>query len=1684
MKNTRILARRFPLHLLPALGTSVLAFSSPWATAANPDSWNNFVGTNPWSVATNWLDLTAPLTNDPTADLTFGGAGAYTANNDLVGLLLNTLTLSSSAAATIIGNSLDFRLDDTPAGIFQNGAGAFSISNSLILSNPVTLGGTGTGLTTLSGSISGSGLLTKTGNGTFFLNNTASTFSSGTTVSGGVLEVSTSVVNGALDLSAAAATSVLGVGGTVTINGGELKLTQNGTGSILTGATAARPITFGATGGTLNINGRINNDAANTFSLILSPGGVTPVIKFNGGINGISSNNPTDGNWVIGASNSLKVATLTNASATTPLIFEITNGAMMDMVGSFNAFPAPLTLRGVSLAAGGDATGQGIDRTMGRFVWNAGAGTPATYTFNSGLFLEGAVQLVSANAIRRIDANITARGTASGNAAQVDFAGRATGTAIAAPQAFPLVIGSGTNNGRTITIENGGTVLFDNRNRTDQANQNGLQITALSDILGGGTLKIVQSWTGNGALDGVRPVGYVEFLGDIRGNGTAQEESVLEIQVPFRNGASPISNTGGVTFNSAGAAGADLIVNGSNAGEGGGLRITAAARNTRAYVANNGASQGLAFVDTGDDNLAKLNADFTNSIASPIRLAALTGSGGYLTIAPTGATFQFPAGGEWSNAVTVGLKVINNNPVGDDVSLAAPFQHNINVVSGATLNAGGQALGPFVATPGVGTIKGTGSITGGVVINPGGTLAPGFGVGTLTVGDITIDGALEIETTGTAVNDLLTIGGNLTLGSTSILRLPAGNIFGTTNITIATYSGALTGTFSSITGLIPEFSVNYGTGSNSIIQLIYTVIPSVTWNGNLSGNWSTNPADLNWVGPNSFTNTRKVVFDDTATGPNFTVNVTGGNVSPSEITINNTTRAYTIVSSAGATIIGAAKLTKSGTNTLTLSGPAAYTGGTQINAGTLRLGTSNALPDTGVVTVSAGATLDTQGNSDTIESLTVDGAAIGGGTLTIGTLNLGSGAGFSPNLVLNSTLTKNGAVGSTLTGTINLAGDTRAFDVAVGTAPELTINGVISDGSLTKTGNGTLLLGAVNSLGTVTVNRGTLRVGVLGAIPVGGNVTTGAGGTLDLNGLLHTFNLLANSGTTVTGGIPLTINMLEGANTGVLNMGGAQLTINGGGGAAYAGAITGTGTSVVKQGTEVATLTGASTYTGGLNITAGRVNASNSAGGTSGVTVQANTGLQLVGNFIGAVTVLGGTISSAADMTNAISGNFNISAPSIIHLFNEDNTGQTGDFAMQGTLRGTGNLDISIGAIAGADGGDGFRLRGAGASDYSGTITIGQQVKFELQSGTAGNFSPMGTGKIVATAGTVLGGLNGTYAQVQTRLTADNLSTSFGNSIEITGTGVVNFNIIGNANTTSIFGNLRIGDGQSAFFNKNDATIRTVVFPTVTLTGGTATFSVFDPSFGSTNATSIGPNVQLGAIGQTTPGSGVIFRGSAAGGATVIPNPHVTITGVSTYTGPTEIQTGILTVGVSGSLASSPEIILSGLTAKLDLLPFGAGGYAIPSTQKLSGIGDWDGRLGLSGTLAPGPSIGVLTGDDFTLNGGGTMQFELSTLDSISDQLILSGSFTKGTAGTYQFDFEGGGAFGQTYTLVTFISTTFSVADFSYIDLGAGLSGNFQLNANDLQFITIPEPASATTLAGGLALLAGLRRRRVAQARA
>jgi len=153
-------------------------------------TWANAVTGN-WSVGSNWTNElatgSAPLASGRSSyTLNFNAPGTYTATNNLslTGFQLNQLNLAANV--TLAGNPLAFVANDaTLPKINQNSGSAVSISNSLDLGANMTYGGTGAGLVTLTGPITGAGSLTKNGSGTLRIDNTLNSFAGGTIINSG-----------------------------------------------------------------------------------------------------------------------------------------------------------------------------------------------------------------------------------------------------------------------------------------------------------------------------------------------------------------------------------------------------------------------------------------------------------------------------------------------------------------------------------------------------------------------------------------------------------------------------------------------------------------------------------------------------------------------------------------------------------------------------------------------------------------------------------------------------------------------------------------------------------------------------------------------------------------------------------------------------------------------------------------------------------------------------------------------------------------------------------------------------------------------------------------------------------------------------------------------------------------------------------------------------------------------------------------------------------------------------------------------------------------------------------------------------------------------------------------------------------------------------------------------------------
>ena len=147
---------------------------------------------------------------------------------------------------------------------------------------------------------------------------------------------------------------------------------------------------------------------------------------------------------------------------------------------------------------------------------------------------------------------------------------------------------------------------------------------------------------------------------------------------------------------------------------------------------------------------------------------------------------------------------------------------------------------------------------------------------------------------------------------------------------------------------------NYGTGSNSAITLsISGYFANLIWTGtgtNASGSetWDQNDtSNLSWTSsqhPNSdyFAALDNVTFDATSTPGNQTVNLSG-TLQPSSVLV---TGAKSYIFAGFGQITGATVLTVAGPGSLTIqNGNDSYTGGTNIQGGSIILGVSERFVD-------------------------------------------------------------------------------------------------------------------------------------------------------------------------------------------------------------------------------------------------------------------------------------------------------------------------------------------------------------------------------------------------------------------------------------------------------------------------------------------------------------------------------------------------------------------------------------------------------------------------------------------------------------------------------------------------------------------------------------------------------------------
>lgn len=697
---------------------------------------------------------------------------------------------------------------------------------------------------------------------------------------------------------------------------------------------------------------------------------------------------------------------------------------------------------------------------------------------------------------------------------------------------------------------------------------------------------------------------------------------------------------------------------------------------------------------------------------------------------------------------------------------------------------------------------------------------------------------------------------------------------------------------------------------------------------------------------------------------------------------------------------GARSLTKSGAGTLILSGANSYTGGTNITAGTLRLGANNVLSNTTAVSVTAGATFDTFDNDDTIGSIEGDAGSfltlgdslltVGGdntsktfaGTITgttgeltktgTGVLTLsGANAAFGSGVTLNdgtiAVATNNTALGTgdlTVTDAGNdgilqfntdamsLANNvvlTNNLTVATGTFTE-TLDGVVSGaGVLSKTGTGVLILNGNNThMGGTVIRGGTLAVGHANAL---GN----AAGTVTFNGAgteVLQFNVTATPG-----------NALQMVTNGTVNTNGNTVTLG--------GVISemGGARSLTKSGAGTLILSGANSYTGATNITAGslRLGANNVLSNATAVSVSNGANLDVNGNTDTIGSLTGGATSSLTLAGGTLTTN-----------------GTNGSTTFAGTISST-----AAGVLV-KDGTGILTLSGDNGTGFDGGVRLDN-------------------GIVVASTATAIGEaaftFNDTGDDGILRIGAADLT--FANPIVATRSGIIDTNSNNVTLTAGISGAAGMGitktgtgtlDLQTTASTYSGATIVNQGTLRVNLASGlnavtavtvanAATFDTggFAQTIGSLGGVS-GATVSLGAgnltVGDTT---STTYSGTIAGtgSLTKVGTGALTLEGPNTHTGGVALNGGTLRVADAAALGSG-TLTNNSATAILQMGTVGT----VANNVVLAANGTVD-TSALNSTLS-----GVIseTGGarSLTVSGGGTLN--LSGTSTYSGGTIVNAS--------------------------------------------------------------------------------------------
>ena len=1510
--------------------------------------------------------------------------GLTGAGSSLTLLGSGTLTLSGSSdysGGTSLGGGL---LEVAPGGAISHASADLLVGTAGGDGALLVSGGTIVNRAALLGAAAG-----RAGTATI----TSGTWTSTTDLLVGAVASATgslSIQGGMVSSSVAAIGFAIGSTGTATVtsgtwtNAGELRVGYDGAGSLVIGS-----------GGEVAVGGSLFQGAAG--SIDLGPGGVLR-IGLGGTTGELLTDLTTNGTLIFDRSDDSAHYNIVSGSGGLTKL----GGGMLTLTGS-QTYTGLTTISSGTLRLGDGAT----DGALAGDVLNDAVfafDTAATGTFSGAISGTGSVAKLGAGTLTLTGSNGYEGGTR--------FSG---GT---------LVLGSADAISGTGTLSfDGGTLQYSALNAVDYSDRfstagnqafsvdtGGQTVTFAAGIsgsgstltkLGAGTLALSGSNSYDGVttvVDGTLQIGAGGTSGSLEGDIANQGAVVFE-RADDSTYRGAISGTGTVTKAGAGT----LVLTGSNTftgtatvasgtlqiGDGGGTgSIDAPIQNDGVLAFDRSGSVAYAGVVGGSGALLKLGPGTLTLSGANTYTGGTVVNGGTLDVA-SGGVIDHPAAetivGSEGNT---GALTISGGSVSNAIVRVGANGTGTATVTSGTWNTQGAML---VGSGDVGVGDGSLVISGGVVstveayfgLSPSGTGSAMVSSGTWNnAGDLVLgyDG-------GTGV--LAMSGGLVTTGGTALVG----------TATAASGLATVTGGTWAITGDVTVGSAA-GTGS-----LVVSTAGVVQVGGTLSR------GDFGTIG--------------LAGGGTLQIGLGGGSGELAGDLVNDGTLIFNRSddsSSAGA-ISGTGSVVKLGAGTLVLTGSNSYSGTTTLAAGTLSLGSPDAISTSGTISFDGGTLqftslsgtntdlsgrfstapgqvyrIDTSGVDVTLATPLVSS----GGTLTkfgAGTLTLAADNTYSGTTSVVTGTLRIGVGGTTgsVAGNIAVASSTEVIFDRSGTT---TYAGVISgNGSMTKLGTGTLVLTAENLyFGTTTVAAGTLQIGDGGTTgSIRSDVFNDGTVVFDRSDDVTFPGIIAGTGAVTKLGAGMLTFTADSTYTGVTTISSGTLRLGSGGtsgsiagdvvndgalvfersdSTTFAGTIGGTG-SVTKLGTGMLTLAGESTTTGLLTVASGTLRIG--AGGTNGA-------------YAGDIVSSGAVIFDRSDdstYSGALSG-----------VGTLEKLG-AGTLTLTGSNSFTGGTTITAGALQVGDGGTSGSLSGDVAVDGALIFDRADVASFAGAVSGTGALSMAGSGTLVytgdashtggttITAGTLQIGDGGTSGSLAGNVAAAG-TLAFDRSDMVTFSGTV----------SGAGGVTQAGSGALLLLADNTYSgVTTIVSGTLALGDGGVIGSV------------AGDVANDGALvfdrSDPTTFAGVI---SGTGSVTKAGPGMLTLTGESTTSGPLTVTSGTLRIGAGGTNGSYAGDVVNGgavVFERSDDSTYAGALSGVGTVEKrgagtltLTGESSGSGVLTIAtGTvrIGAGGTTGSYAGD---IVNDGTLVFDRSDALTVASVISGSGALTKRGAGT------------------------------------------------------------------------------------